>query len=226
MRTVLYNSLYLDGVDKVGTPRFWRNLDWVKYYSDLNHVEHIILNDNGSNQGLISKFLQEYRYLRSRAIIEVIPNEGLEHGRHSTYDYRHLWRVVYHLKELLKDFDKVLMIDTDTYILSPNCLKFLKDVETGWHVFWSNKYQFPAAEVQVVCKDMLPVIEEFTSKPIESYYGKCMETTLPYTEIHKEFIGDRYGETFLMQHPKMDWYSQTPWQIRMIWDMQGKLTKP
>ena len=64
---------------------------------------------------------------------------------------------------------------------------------------------------------MLGLYRSFIEKPYEEYSGKCLDLMLPYTTVHKEFIGDRYGE-WLSEIPEdADYSCQTTPEMVKRW---------
>lgn len=223
VKTALFSPCFLDGVDDRGTPRLWRNIEYLRYYYTINReikfFDDIWLYDNGSKNKLPSStsmlFLDKLDIVRAPHIPKQSHNKP--------YDYPYLWRALYFLSELLKQYDKVLLIDSDCYILTPRLVNYLRDSKSGWETFWVPKYKFPSAELQIINKDALSILEKFCAeKPYLDRNFSRMETELPYTKINKDFVGDRYGEAYMTQDTGMDYYGQRSWYINMVFDTLGK----
>ena len=76
--------------------------------------------------------------------------------------------------------------------------------------------------MQIICRDGgLPVLEEFLESGWEQHVGKCMEKTIPFTHICKDFIADRFGETREPVRLDMDYYGQCPLDIVPVFNMKG-----
>lgn len=225
--TAIFTTCYLDGVDDLGTPRLQRNIDFLNYYSDLSSLRFffsdIILFDNGSSRdNFYTLDLQTPRNNFSFKMNEHVPktNKG-------SFDYPYLWRAIYFLPEVFKlGFKKVICLDSDCFILSEKILKFVKDINSGWHSFWIPKWNYPTPEFCIICSDALPILNKFIyEKSWMERNGTCMETELPFTHIHKNFVGDRYGENDIPQFVSMDYYCQRNWRMQMTFDMIGKIER-
>ncbi len=205
MKTILFTSCYLDGKDSQGNDRLERTQRYLQYYGDIK--ESLGLNDikllvNGS------KITPAIFNPDKNIYFESLPN--LEHGRPNfPFDYRHCWRTFWHLKTLIEQgYKKIISIDTDTFVISKQLAAYIKDLEKGYTTFWSRKYQFPTAELTILCQDKFERILKFCETPIEEKYGKLMEQNLPFTQVNVEYNCDRFGETNMPVDANMDMYSQ------------------
>ncbi len=114
-------------------------------------------------------------------------------------------------------FEKIITCDTDAYILSPRLAHHIRALDSGYTALWSPKYNFPAAEITVLCKDAFPLMREWFKTPWEERSASkvLFEKAPPFTNICKSFMGDRYGEfpnddgsVGWPQTPEMDYYTQ------------------
>ena len=106
-------------------------------------------------------------------------------------------------------YDKVIYCESDAYLLSERVIGFVNGLEEGWHNFWCPFHGINEGGIQVVCGDQLGVACEFTGKDYGEYRYKLIETMFPYTEVHKDFIGDRYGDYLDYIPDKVDYACQS-----------------
>lgn len=117
-------------------------------------------------------------------------------GRQSTSIYPGWWRSFFYSLQLarLTGAEKIVHIESDAYILSQRLADFINEVSSGWHVMWSPRYRMPETAIQVICADQFTSFERFQQDPHNRVNHEFAENILPFTEIHKEFSGDRYSE--------------------------------
>lgn len=206
-KVALHSLCWLDGADAYGGTRLERNIRYVKYYQSIKEhlgFDDIHLCDNNSDDKNIVQLTKHF------------PGDGLEFHRNqphlprtSMLDYPYCWRGLYNIRKLIgRGYTKILMIDSDYFILSGRLAKFLKDLDTGWSALYCPKHGFPEAACQILCEDAFPLFMDYTSIPWEQHNGQLMEKALPFTKVHKYFIADRFGEDFTPQALGMDAYGQ------------------
>jgi hypothetical protein len=138
-------------------------------------------------------------------------DEHLTRGNLWTYPY--CWRGLKFLQEYVKahpELDKVIVLDTDFYILSQHMCNYLKNPDSGWNTFWCDKWSFNEAAFYVINKDSFHLLLDFPIPSYTHYNDRCMEHILPFTKVwrREHFKGDRYGEANNPQAPYMDYYGQ------------------
>ncbi len=209
MKTILCSSCYLDGYDIQGNDRLLRTIRYVEYYSSIKdelEIDKIKLIDNGSCEQSI-----DYLYKATKNFdldFESFPH--LEHHIPGTlHHYPNCWRALYQNMPLIEQgYEKILMIDTDTFICSKKLATFIRQLNSGWNVFWCKRWNFPSAELSVLCQDSFPILFKFAEKPWPERVGTLMEREIPYTRIHKDWNCDRYGEVNAKLTENIDCYSQ------------------
>jgi hypothetical protein len=71
---------------------------------------------------------------------------------------------------------------------------FINQVQTGWHVLWTEYNDFPETAIQVICRDQFEIFENFKKTNPSLHFPDMAEHVLPFTAVHREFKGDRYSE--------------------------------
>jgi hypothetical protein len=92
-------------------------------------------------------------------------------------------------------FDRVIHLESDAFLVSPRMRAYVRARTLGWTAMWCEKYRFPEIAVQIIGTDQLPALLAFAQTPYTELTGKLPEITLPYTDIERDLVGDRYGET-------------------------------
>lgn len=117
-------------------------------------------------------------------------------GRQSIVAYPGWWRSFLHSVTLAKKMgaDKIIHIESDAYVLSARLADFINQVDSGWHVLWTEHYQFPETAIQVICSDQFEIFEQFKARRPDLDFGDLAEKLLPFTAVHRQFKGDRYSE--------------------------------
>lgn len=232
-KTCLFTPCFLDGADPSGSDRFERNIKYLDYYRPLKEelgFDRFVMADNASSP-------EKLQALGGEIMIETEPHgllgriadgicgdltvisyqERLVSGGGLFYPY--CWRAVYAIRHAFDSlgYNKVILVDSDSFILSKRLAGYIKQCNSGWETFWCKKWQFPTAELHVLNRDALPVFREFIKTPYMERNGTLMETELPYrlAACAHELDTDRYGEDRIPQRPGMDFYSQCPTNIEM-----------
>ena len=94
----------------------------------------------------------------------------------------------------------------------------LEDFEQGWLTFWTDKYKFPETNIQAITQSEFhhhDNLKELVRREKRKSFGSTIhaEHALPFTEIDKKMVGDRYGEEAMAPNSKMDYYCQTPSEV-------------
>lgn len=134
-------------------------------------------------------------------------------------DYPYCWRSLYFVRwvAMSGQWDKIIMIDNDAFVLSKRLADYLKAVDTGWTSLWCERWKFPESSLTVICRDAFSILNEFCVDDFRFHNGKKMEEVTPFTNVEKRFVGDRYGEESppRKQDESMDYYCQKPTSINV-----------
>lgn len=210
MKSILCTSCFLDGLDNLGNDRLERNIRYIEYYYKIRDeldLDKIKLIDNGSSQESIDK-------LMAHPASKLVEFESLPHLAHKnkeiSFHYPHCWRSLYLTADFIKQgYEKILMIDSDAFIVSRKLAIYVKDLKSGWTSFWCPRWQMPDSAISILCEDAFPVFFDFIKIPFEQRIGMIMENTIPYTHIEKKFNCDRFGEYGDVPHDyRQDMYGQ------------------
>lgn len=206
MKTLLFCTAYADSEEKWKT----RYETWYRHHKNSPLVaEKIILIDDCSPT--------KPSFLPSEDFVSLCPHIG--YPRTSVYGgwYRSFgYACQYAISE---GYEKIVHVESDAYLLSDRIFSFFNSVTSGWHSLWHHRNcsPYPESATQIICSDQFEKFLEFFSKPYEVYAGETIERLIPFTENHKNFIGDRYGE-FKEPIPKnADFSCQTSQRMILDW---------
>lgn len=76
-------------------------------------------------------------------------------GRKDIIDFPGWWRsfTFAHVLSQKYDFQKIIHIESDFFVLSGKLFSFIKKTREGWVSLFCNHYNFPETAIQVICKD-------------------------------------------------------------------------
>lgn len=120
------------------------------------------------------------------------------YDRPSHLSYSYCWRALYFGRELFQeyDYDKILHLNNDSFLLSKNIMKHIKNIPNGkaWMPYCP-KHNFPECDINVYTKDF-EGYWELTAKPYAFWTGQAMENVLKKYkwDVEKNWIGDRWAE--------------------------------
>jgi hypothetical protein len=205
MKTVLYTHAFLD----LNLPGYSDNGRCRRLERFMHHYGNswpVVLLDNGSATDTCT-------WIEAKYDIRVV-NAQPHLPRIAVTDYPAIWRCYWYVKKLLEEYEKVVLIATDAYILSQRLADYIEGLDSGWTALWSPKYNCPATEIQVIVRGC-KAFEDFFSGDFDlRYNGKMEETIVPLTHVEKSFVGDRYGEYEFPQNGYapgvQDYYTQVP----------------
>ena len=107
-------------------------------------------------------------------------------------------------------FAKIIHVESDAHLISRRLHDFVNNMVSGWVAVWSQKYSMPEIAIQVAVGKGLQEMSAFAAEPYETMRGQNHELMFPFSEVVREFKGDRYGEDPACLVPRdADYSSQT-----------------
>ncbi|MGY4829698.1 hypothetical protein ACVNIS_14080 [Sphaerotilaceae bacterium SBD11-9] len=91
--------------------------------------------------------------------------------------------------------NKIVHIESDAYILSQRLLDYVTGMKSGWAALWTERFRMPETAIQVICEDQFEKLEAFRQRKQHELDGLMAEKILPFSDVNRSFIGDRYSET-------------------------------
>ena len=196
MKSILFCTSYIKD-QQAWDSRYQR---WLDYYQNgpIKALKKIMIDDG-------SPFLPSHKIIKTIPVnMPLTPNEDEKLiirfddnlGRKSTSDYPGWWRSFLHSISIANelDADKIIHIESDAYILTPRLADYINEIKSGWHVLWSPHYQFPETAIQVICRDQFDIFGQIKTDYPNFTFPDIAEKVLPFTNINREFKGDRYSE--------------------------------
>lgn len=120
---------------------------WLDYHAKIFPNEALIMIDDGSpyqpqDRDISVNHNLENFVFGEKGTIFRFPDRL---GRSATLNYPGWFRSFTFSVVIAKrfDFQRILHIESDAYILSRRALDFINGMTTGWTVFWCPRYQFP-----------------------------------------------------------------------------------
>jgi hypothetical protein len=131
-------------------------------------------------------------------------------GRNSPADFPGWWRSFFFALQIARKYGyrKMVHIESDFFVLSPQLRQFIRDVDHGWSGVYSSYYKFPETSLQVICEDSFDRLAGIRDEMERSQYRTKIyaELLIPFTSIKTEFTGDRFGEAYVLA----DWILHRP----------------
>jgi hypothetical protein len=106
-------------------------------------------------------------------------------------------------------FTKVVHIESDAFLVSGRIQEYFNNVADGWISLWSPRYDYPETGIQVVAGNSMQAFKDFCQRPYSDFEGQPIELMMPFTQIERRFVGDRYGEFLSFVPQDADWTMQS-----------------
>ena len=188
MRTCIVTTTFLEPEE-----RFKKTEKFLDYYLAKTKYDIIVL-DNHSPRAELDKLRDKYEPTDSHrvTIVSLEPH----YNRPSHLDYKYLWRAVHFLQHMFVNYEKIIYMDNDFYMVSDKMFEYVASLDSGWTTFYCQEHVFPETGCHVLleCPEYDDFIDMDQEAFIYKYNGKTMEDTLPVTHVERNMLGDRYGE--------------------------------
>ncbi|MCX7382817.1 MAG: hypothetical protein NT133_15690 [Alphaproteobacteria bacterium] len=194
MRTLVFCTAYAANQD-IWERRYRRWLDAI-LASDLA-ADQILLVDDGS------PVLPDWD--DATIVDQAGPHEGhvvLHHfadrlGRRSLLDFPGWYRSFCHAARHAEagGFDKIVHIESDTYLITPRVRGYVNSITEGWTALWCPRHGFAETAIQIMAGNGATAYRALADRPHSDFAGREFEIQLPFSHVERGFIGDRYGET-------------------------------
>ena len=212
MHTLLFCTAYAD------SPQRWdsRYRKWLDYFSRSRLAkDQILMIDDGSTS------LPAWRGVRvlhqlpqerppEKAVVYHFPRNL---GRSGMLDYPGWFRSFAFAASYARTygFSKIVHVESDCYLYSDRMVQFVNALSAGWTTFWCESQGFPETCIQVICADQLDAYLKLAGMDYATQLAnRPIENLLPFTDVRKDFIGDRYGEFARWVPEEADYGCQIP----------------
>lgn len=93
------------------------------------------------------------------------------------------------------NFNKIIHIESDSFIFSEQLIEHINALSSGWTSLYCPSQNLPENCIQIICEDQIKKFLKFGRHDYDiNFANKPIELLIPYTNIEKGFVGDRYGE--------------------------------
>lgn len=187
MKTLIVTSSYLKGIDGYMF-RTDRTERWARFNRHWGFDGLLIHNPikeyEDHDKTLLQSLVRSWANCRIHIMNPMIRGIGMD-----TYPN---WMTCEVLKSYLNDYERIFYIDTDAYPLSERFRQYMLSLTSGWTAFWCPSQNFPENGIMVICKDQFEKYKNINFLSLNK--TDIAEKLMPYTQINKDFIGDRYQE--------------------------------
>lgn len=121
-------------------------------------------------------------------------------GRKDVWTYPGNWRNLATIMGMAQEFhfERVICAEWDFQIRSKRMVDFIAGMEGGLQTFWCPRYKMAEAAFVFVGRDFFEQVKDVATRmqAVEQVIDvqQTMEYALPWTDVHKDFVGDRYSE--------------------------------
>ena len=177
-----------------------RNQRWLDHYRQIPFDDsRLFMIDDGSFYTPAAEQIQcvsDTEDLRQIDAHALIVRFGNRLGRSGAVSYPGWWRSFLHSVSIARMLDakKIIHVESDAFILSPRLLDYIEQLQQGWTALWTAHFGMPETAIQIICEDQYDKLEALRKRRVSEFEGVQAEDILPFTEVNKQFIGDRYGE--------------------------------
>jgi hypothetical protein len=121
-------------------------------------------------------------------------------GRKDVWTYPGNWRNLATIMGMAQEFnfERVLYIEWDFQVYSKRMVDFIAGMKGGLQTFWCPRFEMAEAAFMCVGPDYYEQVKDVATlmQAVEWVTDKhqSMEFVLPWTDVHKDFVGERYPE--------------------------------
>jgi hypothetical protein len=189
---------------------------WLAYYGALGlHDTRLVIIDDASPYQPDAAEIRSVSSSQDLSLLSgsepLIVRFDQRLGRTERFSYPGWWRSFLHSVNVARALgaERIVHIESDAFILTPRLLDYLDGLRSGWTVLWSPHYDMPETAIQVICSDQFEAMAAQQGTPQVERDGRMAEQMLPFTQVERQFLGDRYGEIRVNRGPlrssKFDW---------------------
>lgn len=217
-----------------GQSGLWRWFYYYRAFQSLFRATHYATNNDGCENLPIEPFVR--RYPGERQIPPLSQDQlSLIYWPaplpHRLYDCPGYCRTVSTLARIAleQDFDKLIYVEWDFWILSEAMMREIADIQHGLVTYWSPRYGFGESNLIICGRDQLDILRRSADESSKSNLTKTEipEWSWPWTEVRKHREGDRYPEVTDSLPRSADYCGQLPGShaiynrsiIRLAWEL-------
>jgi hypothetical protein len=175
----------------------FRHMLWVDFNRKLFPCSKLVILNDGADLGHWRRSDVQAIYLEPHL------------GRISNLDHNGLFRSMLHMCNWMSGTKKLIWLEWDFYIISQRCIDWVCSVNQGLKTVWCPQHNFPESSLMIICQDQYDSFRSFMCKWIESPKGIEFERSIPFTEVKRDFIGDRRSDFGAFPQWSDDYSAQT-----------------
>jgi hypothetical protein len=203
----------------LGQAALWR---WWFTYGPRRHAlgaTHFAVSNDGCTNLPVERFVDIKEYSERTSVESGERLTFVYHrnhlGRCGMLGYAGFWRNLSALAmiSIHNRFDRMIYIEWDFFILSDSMLHEAKNTNTGLVCYWCPRYGFPESGMFVCSSGHMESLLEIAMANTEACLTKdatVIERCVPWTEIRKNRVGDRYPEYLDSIPQNADYCAQLP----------------
>ncbi len=194
-KTLIFCTAHADD-ETVWDGRYRRWLDAVTG-SSLDHATALIVDDGSTSLPAwpdVRIIVEGQSFAASDRYVLYHFSRNL--GRASIFDFPG-WHRSFTFAAAYADrngFDKIVHVESDSFIVSDRLRLHINDIDEGWTALWCPSHGFPEPCIQVIAGGGLARFRTFCTVPHAALKGGAYEHRIPFTATERGFVGDRYGE--------------------------------
>jgi hypothetical protein len=110
--------------------------------------------------------------------------------------------------------ERIWHVESDFFIASERMIARMDAHISGWTAFWCGRWGFPETAVQLIAGDRYRALQDIRTQleggAFRTFDGQHAEHVLPFDEVERGMVGDRYGEAGLDPRgiADLDYYGQ------------------
>lgn len=174
----------------------------------LKSTQDIWLVENASSSYLSDRIFQDYKIS-----IKWYPKHLT---RTAQLEYPYCWRGLYYCRDLFQEYDyeKIIHLNNDVFIISPNFANYIRDFKSGWMSPFCPRHNWPECDLQIITPDCNE-FWEITGPPYLTHNGIPMEKVIK-ANCERRWIGDRHSEYGITELPEgLDFSCQVKYDMKV-----------
>jgi hypothetical protein len=212
-KTLIFCTSYIQKQPPNQTLNRW--VKWRNYYKDRLSwfgADRLFIIDDGTPLALLE---DTFNWFPAEVPFPVPLPDGVEMfrfpenlGRSTKKCFPGWWRSFTFSVKVARElgYTKIVHLESDAFVLTSRLAEKISSLSERWIALWCPSWEFAESAIQVICEDHFPELERLwengllTNWHVEGF----AEKVLPFSDIVKNFTGDRYGgsKLNLKDYPK------------------------
>jgi hypothetical protein len=132
-------------------------------------------------------------------------------GRHAVSDFPGWVRSFLFAARYAREngFTRVIHLESDAFLISARLQAYANAVQDGWISLFCPRHNRPESGIQFIAGSGLQNFFALADAHHDTFQNIEIESSLPFTHVERQFVGDRYGEDSFYVPRGADWSMQT-----------------